>query len=297
LAACLDLSEVEVGSELQGVTPLDLEALGRNLETRFLGRGDHLLYLPTVESTNTLAMQLAREWPEEGLVVLTDSQTAGRGRQGRRWVDMPGCNVLSSILLRPLFSPHLLVMLASLAVVDSIAETCQISATIKWPNDVLIGERKVAGILIETSRDSTGRLVAVLGIGVNVNGRIQELSEHYAGQMPLIATATTLETVCGHAVSREVIIARMLLHIEKSYLALQQEPTTGVVSSEAPSRLIRERWRSQLSTLGRTISVQQGDSKISGIAEDVNDNGELLLRRRSGELVSITWGIVEYPAR
>src|SRR5260370_40503102 len=126
---------------------------------------------------------------------------------------MAGWNVVSCILLRPFFPPHLLVMLASLAVVDSIAETCQIPATIKWPNDVLIGERKVAGILIETSRDSTGRLVAVLGIGVNVNGRIQDLAEHYAGQMPLIATATTLETVFGHAVSREIFISRMLLHI------------------------------------------------------------------------------------
>jgi biotin-[acetyl-CoA-carboxylase] ligase BirA-like protein len=111
--------------------------------------------------------------------VLTDNQTAGRGRQGRRWVDVPGRNVLSSLLLRPLFPPHLLVMLASLAVVDSIAETCHIHATIKWPNDVLIGERKVAGILIETSHDLVGRLVAVLGIGVNVNGRVEELSEYY----------------------------------------------------------------------------------------------------------------------
>ena len=230
-------------------------------------------------------------------MVLTDNQTAGRGRQGRRWVDVPGRNVLSSILLRPLFPPHLLVMLASLAVVDSIAETCHIHATIKWPNDVLIGERKVAGILIETSHDLAGRLVAVLGIGVNVNGRVEELSEHYVGQASLITTATTLETVYGHEVSREVFIARMLLHVEKSYLALQQESTSGRGISEPASRLIRERWRGQLSTLGRTISVQQGDSKISGVAEDVNDNGELLLRRHSGEVVTITWGNVEYPAR
>jgi len=237
-------------------------------------------------------------------VVLTDNQTAGKGRQGHRWVDVPGRNVLSSILLRPLFPFHLLVMLASLAVVDSIAETCHIHATIKWPNDVLIGERKVAGILIETSHDLAGRLVAVLGIGVNVNGRIEELSEHYLAdrlneveQASLITTATTLETVYGHEVSREVFIARMLLHVEKSYLALQQESTSGRVISEPASRLIRERWRGQLSTLGRTISVQQGDSKISGVAEDVNDNGELLLRRHSGEVVTITWGSVEYPAR
>jgi len=251
-----------------------------------------------------LALQLAHDRPEEGSVVLTDNQTAGKGRQGHRWVDVPGRNVLSSILLRPLFPPHLLVMLASLAVVDSIAETCHIHATIKWPNDVLIGECKVAGILIETSHDLDGRLVAVLGIGVNVNGRIEELSEHYLAdrlneveQASLITTATTLETVYGHEVSREVFIARMLLHIEKSYLALQQESTSGRVISEPASRLIRERWRGQLSTLGRTISVQQGDSKISGVAEDVNDNGELLLRRHSGEVVTITWGSVEYPAR
>lgn len=235
--------------------------------------------------------------------MLTDNQTAGRGRQGHRWVDVPGCNVLSSILLQPLFPLHLLVMLASLAVVDSIAETCHIHATIKWPNDVLIEERKVAGILIETSHDLVGHLVAVLGIGVNVNGRVEELSEYYLSdqlneveQASLITTATTLETVYGHEVSREVFIARMLLHIEKSYLALQRESNSGRVISEPASRLIRERWRGQLSTLGRTISVQQGDSKISGVAEDVNDNGELLLRRHSGEVVTITWGNVEYPA-
>lgn len=246
-----------------------------------------------------MALQLAHDRPEEGSVVLTDNQTAGKGRRGHRWVDVPGRNVLSSILLRPLFPFHLLVMLASLAVVDSIAETCHIHATIKWPNDVLIGERKVAGILIETSHDLVGRLVAVLGIGVNVNGRVEELSEYYLSdrQASLITTATTLETVYGHEVSREVFIARMLLHVEKSYLALQQESTSGRVISEPASRLIRERWRGQLSTLGRTISVQQGDSKISGVAEDVNDNGELLLRRHSGEVVTITWGNVEYPAR
>ncbi len=282
-----------MGSEIQSVTSLDIETLKRNLETQFFGVGDRLLYLPAVESTNTLAMQLAHERPEEGLVVLTDNQTAGKGRQGRRWVDVPGRNVLSSILLRPLFPPHLLVMLASLAVVDSIAETCQIRAAIKWPNDVLVGERKVAGILIETSHDPVGRLVAVLGIGVNVNGRVED----YLGQELLITTATTLETAYGHELSREVFIARMLLHVEKSYLALQQESTSGRVTSEPASRLIRERWKGQLSTLGRTISVQQGDSKISGVAEDVNDSGELLLRRHSGDLIAITWGNVEYPAR
>ncbi len=288
-----------MGLDLQGVSPLDLEALQRNLQTQFFGIGDRLLYLPTVESTNTLAMQLAYERPEEGLVVLTDSQTAGKGRRGRRWVDVPGCNVLMSILFRPLFPPHILVMITSLAVVDSIADSCQVAATIKWPNDVLIEDHKVAGILIETSHDSSGRMVAVAGIGVNVNGSIKELAEHASMQVPLTAIATTLESACGHVVSREVFIARLLQYIEKSYFALQQEiaelSVVETVTTEPFSRLIRERWRSQLATLGRTIVVQQGNSVISGIAEDVDESGELLLRCHSGELVRIAWGDVEYP--
>src|SRR6266581_900414 len=154
---------------------LNVEAIQRQLATRFFGVGNKLLYLPIVDSTNSIAMQLANERPDEGVVVLTDSQTAGKGRQGRRWVDVFGCNVLSSTLLRPLFPPHFLVMIASLAVVDAINETCGIVATIKWPNDVLVGDRKVSGILIETSHDHAGQLVAILGIGVNVNGRIQDV--------------------------------------------------------------------------------------------------------------------------
>jgi BirA family transcriptional regulator, biotin operon repressor / biotin---[acetyl-CoA-carboxylase] ligase len=292
---------VGVGLDLQDVSPLNLEALQRNLQTQYFGVGDRLLYLSTVESTNTLAMQLAYDGPEEGLVILTDSQTAGKGRRGRRWVDVPGCNVLMSILFRPLFPPHILVMITSLAVVDSIADICQVAAAIKWPNDVLIEDRKVAGILIETSHDSSGRMVAVAGIGVNVNGSIKELAKHSSIQVPLAAIATTLESACGHRVSREVFIARLLQYIEKSYFALQQEfaglSDVGNVIKEPFTRLIRERWRSQLATLGRTIVVQQGNSVISGIAEDVDESGELLLRRHSGELVRITWGDVEYPAR
>src|SRR2546421_3077971 len=207
-----DMDEVQVGFSSTGGETLDVEGIQHQLGTRLFGVGDKLLYLPIVTSTNTLAMQLAHERPEEGVVVLTDSQTVGKGRQGRRWVDVAGRNVLSSILLRPLFPPHLLVMVASLAVVDTVAETCRVSATIKWPNDVLIADRKVAGILIETSHDLKGNMIAILGIGVNVNGHIQDLSEQFTNQTSLVTTATTLETVCGHPVSREIFIAHLLKH-------------------------------------------------------------------------------------
>ena|SRR5437667_3421130 len=268
------------------------------LDTEFIGKADRFVFLPIVDSTNTLAMRLARQGSEEGVVVLTDSQKAGKGRQGRRWVDMVGCNVLLSTLLHPLFPPHLLVMVASLAVVDTIATISGIAATIKWPNDVLIGERKVAGILIETSHDLSGRLVAVVGIGVNVNGH----SSNYADQvsdssMPaqwLSQKVTTLAQECGHEVSRETFIAHLLLQIERSYLALQQEAniirTTNITPSLSTSRLIREKWSDRLSTLGRAVQVRQGHTLLSGVAEGVNDSGELLLRCHSGECISITWG-------
>ncbi len=275
---------------------LDIGALQRQLDTQFFGIADRLLYLPVVESTNTLAMQLAHERPEEGVVVLTDSQTAGKGRLGRRWVDVSGCNVLSSTLLRPLFSPHLLVMVASLAVVDAISRTCGLSASIKWPNDVLVSDRKVAGILIETSHDRSGQLIAIMGIGVNVNGRMQDIPAATPTQVPLVVTATTLEMECGKVVSRETFIAHLLLAIETRYLALQQECTDPLsASGKHASRMIREQWRNRLSTLGRTVQVRQGETLISGIAEDVDDDGELLLRRHSGQLVTITWGDVGYP--
>lgn len=282
---------------MQDVARLDVRILRQSLGTRFVGVGEHLVYVPEVESTNALAMKLAHERPEEGLVVLTDSQTAGKGRQGRRWVDTPGCNILSSTLLRPLFPPHLLVMIASLAVVEAIERACGIAAAIKWPNDVLIADHKVCGILIETSHDQDGRLVAVLGIGINVNGQLQGQVEQKGIVVELAAVATTLETVCGHPVSREEILTHMLTALEKDYLALQREAIEppGVASLTGPvARLLRERWQSHLTTLGRTIKVHQGERVVEGVAEAVDDNGELLLRRDSGELVCITWGVVEH---
>jgi len=273
---------------------LNVDRLRNILDTQLLGAGDRLVFISTVDSTNTKAMSLALQGAEEGMVVLTDSQTAGKGRLGRRWFDRSGYNALTSTILRPLFPPYLLVMIASLAVVDTVASICDVTTTIKWPNDVLIDGRKVAGILIETSRDRAGNMVAIVGIGVNVNGQITQLVASESASLQ--TTATTLEAACGHEVSRETFIGYLLRALEVMYLTLQQEAQVSVATAYGTaSRLIRERWRQHLSTLGRTIEVRQGDKILRGIAEDVNDNGELFLRCHSGERVCITWGDIGYP--
>ena len=279
------------------------DLLQQQLRTLSFGIGNRLVYIPTVGSTNILAMQLARAGSEEGVVVVTDSQSAGKGRQGRRWVDVYGCSVLSSIVLRPLFPLYLLVMIASSAVVEAIQEICGergITATIKWPNDVLIGDHKVAGILVETSLDRAGHLIAIVGIGVNVNGRLTSEQADVPEVAALTATATTLETVYGQPISREKFLAALLRHIETHYLALQQEVRNSpmveyVASTGLTSRSVREKWRGYLSTLDRQIQVRQGDTILDGIAEDVSETGELLLRLHSGERISITWGDIGYP--
>ncbi len=270
---------------------LDIPAIQDHLETMLLGFGDRLFYQTTIDSTNTRAMALARAGAKEGTVVLADSQLAGKGRLGRRWIDVAGWNVLSSTILRPLFAPHFLVMIASLAVVKTIDDLCALPATIKWPNDVLVDGRKVSGILIETSHDQQGQLVAVLGIGVNIHGHIsQPLEATFDTQI----NAISLQEACGHTLSRERFIARMLKYIEQPYLALQQEVQDQATDSyTATSRMLREQWRNRLSTLGHPTHIRQGNRLVSGIAEDVNDQGELLLREQTGDCITITWGEIQ----
>jgi BirA family biotin operon repressor/biotin-[acetyl-CoA-carboxylase] ligase len=292
-----EMSYCKNANNPSGMKKLDIDKLRAILDTTVFGVGDRLLYLPIVDSTNILAMDMALQGAKEGVVVLTDSQLAGKGRQGRRWIDMAGYSALSSTILQPLFPSHLLVMIAALAVVATIADTCGIVATIKWPNDILIGGRKVAGILIETSHDHLGHLVAAMGIGVNVNGHITQFieatSEPQSVFSSVATTVTTLAEECKSEVSREAFLACLLRHLESQYLALQQEAQTLPMAPRLISRLIREQWRNQLSTLGRATQVRQGSTVLSGVAEDVNENGELLLRCHSGERINVSWGDVE----
>ena len=164
--------------------PLDVAAIRSGIAD--LRLGTPLLYVPAIGSTSTRVIELAREGAPAGLMVITDEQTSGRGRIGRSWKSLPGKQLEFSLLLKPEFPPHLLVMASAVAVACAIEEVAGIPADIKWPNDVLVDSGyKVSGILTETTSD-----FVVLGIGVNVNGRLSD--------DPVLATvATTLAAVVG----------------------------------------------------------------------------------------------------
>jgi BirA family biotin operon repressor/biotin-[acetyl-CoA-carboxylase] ligase len=258
---------------------LDLDALRRALAG--LRLGTPLRYCTALGSTNTSALELARSGSAEGALVITDHQTAGRGRAGRAWEPLPGQQLTFSLLLRPPFAPHWLVMASALAVAEAVEAVTGMRPQIKWPNDVLLEGRKVCGILIES-----GTGYAVLGIGVNVNGT---LADHPV----LAARAATLAQATGHVISRETLAAEIVQGLDATYAALCEPGELG----RAAQRELRAAWRERLDTLGRRVVIHQGgqaeQAEQAGVAEDVTADGALLLRDDAGALRTITWGDVE----
>lgn len=253
--------------------PLDVDRLER--EVAGLRLGHPIVYYAAIGSTNTRALELAREGAADGTLVTTDDQTAARGRIGRTWTSLPGQQLALSLILRPVFPRHFLVMASALAVAEAVEVVAGVAAAgIKWPNDVLVGEHKVCGILIESSEE-----YAILGMGINVNGSLAE-------DPILAARAMTLEQAAGHMVSREALAAELLQRLDAVYAELQ----TG---EEEAQQSVRDRWRSRLAMLGRRVTVRQNAATLEGMAEDVTEGGALLLRRDDGEIQVITWGDVE----
>jgi BirA family biotin operon repressor/biotin-[acetyl-CoA-carboxylase] ligase len=208
------------------------------------------------------------------MLVTTDDQTAGRGRLGRAWQSLPNEQLALSLVLHPNFPPHFLVMASALAVAEAIEVTTGLRPGIKWPNDVLVSGRKVCGILIETSE-----AIAVLGIGVNVNGSLAENSE-------LAARATTLADALGHPIAREPLFIELAQRLDGLYAALE----TG---GEQAQRQLREAWRGRLATLGKRVTIQQVGRAITGVALDVDEAGALIVEMDDGGRETINWGDVE----
>jgi BirA family biotin operon repressor/biotin-[acetyl-CoA-carboxylase] ligase len=225
-------------------------------------------------------MDICRAYAEqgagEGLVVLADAQTAGRGRAGRNWYSPPGQSLYLSILLRPDLPPRRigwLTMLGALAVADAISQFSILNSQLrlKWPNDVLLNGKKVAGVLVESSLTGDRLDYAVLGIGLNVNTCFDNAPEEV--QM----RATSLREALGHEVDREVALERLLAAFGTRYATLPASPLADYVR--------------RLDTLGKHVRLQAGDETVEGEALRVEDDGALVVMTNGSERV-VTFGDV-----
>jgi BirA family transcriptional regulator, biotin operon repressor / biotin---[acetyl-CoA-carboxylase] ligase len=260
----------------------DAEALHAQLRTVILGRRLEFHY--QVGSTNDLAREAGRRGGPEGLVVVAEEQVAGRGRQGRVWVAPPGCCVLCSVLLRPRFpTSHgfYLTIAASLAIQTACSAFLTAgedgaraiqnpkskiqSVQIKWPNDVLVAGRKLAGVLTEAEFSGDEWLFAVVGFGINVNLSAGDLG-------PLRDTATSLSEELGRPVDRAAVLARVLEELEAIYSLLQS----------GQFGLVHSRWAAALETLGKDVRVATTGGEVSGRAIRVEQDGALVIRTRQG---------------
>ena len=233
----------------------------------------NLVFEPSVGSTMDLARDAAHHGAPEGTLALADEQTAGRGRLGRSWVAPPATNLLSTLILRPPQSMlRQIAMAAPLAVVDALRDTCGLSSDIKWPNDVQIGGKKLAGVLIETEIEEN-RATALVGTGINVNVDTRKIEE-------IADIATSLAAELGRQIEREPLLASYLLNFERLY--------TEALAGVSP----RGRWREALVTLGRRVTATQSGGITEGVAEDVDDGGSLLVRTDDGRLIAVEAGDV-----
>lgn len=255
-------------SPMEALSPTSIQ---EKLNTDFLGQP--ILYFPRLASTMDAARQAATEGVAEGTLVIADEQTAARGRRGRGWFSPSGSLAFSLVLRPTLAQLPSLIMVASLAVVRTIEALATLRAQIKWPNDVLIGGKKVCGILIESQLKGGGVDFAIVGVGLNVNVALSRFP-------PLAAPATSLSAELGREVSRVEVLCRLLGEMEKLYLEVR-----------AGSEIAR-RWRQHLATLGQRVQVQVEGTTMVGVAEGVTREGHLLLRREDGHLARIVAGEV-----
>lgn len=253
-------------------TDLNIPALEKALAGRTIG--NRIFHYDVIGSTMDETRRLANEGTGEGFVVITEEQTAGRGRFNRAWVSPRGQNLSFSVMLRPPAEqlPYMN-MAATLAVARTVADTTGLSPTIKWPNDVRVGGRKISGILIETSIEAGRVQNAVVGIGLNVNF---DPSLH-----PEIADiSTSLYRETGQTRNRTPVLQRLLEHFDDLYGAVRKGES------------LTEQWSEQLETIGKTVQLSWQEQVIEGKAESVDNQGNLILTLADGSTFTATAGEV-----
>lgn len=258
-------------------------------ELRTLVAGDfgkEIIFAESLESTNAFAMELAEKGAVHGTVVIADKQIKGKGRLGRTWVSPPKSNIYMSVILRPEIEPKdatLLTIMAVTACAHAIRNSTRnesfptgLNVKIKWPNDLMLSNKKLGGILTEMKSDPDRILFAVIGIGINVNSKAKDFPPD------IQAIATSVREELGKAQSRTLLISGILKDMDHRHKVLIR----------AGRKPLLEEWKKLSATLGRKVKVTAGRETFIGVAENINDEGLLILRLASGSLKKISAGDV-----
>ena len=237
-----------------------------------------VLFYRTVDSTNELASSLSsQKKTESGTVIIADMQSKGRGRLGRKWISPPGVNIYMSVILKPEMEPRdatLLTILSAVACTVAIRAGSGVPVSIKWPNDLVVSGKKIGGILTEVKTGLNKINTAIIGIGLNVNLEPSEFPDE------IKALATSLKAESGKHHARGKIIISILKEIEFWFYILKREGRVPLL----------EEWRRLSSTLGKEVVVTIGEDTVRGMAEDIDDEGLLILGLPSGLKKKISAG-------
>ena len=257
---------------------LSKEEVQDGLDTIWIGKNIHCY--ESITSTNTIAKELAAKGCEAGTVVIADQQTMGKGRRGRHWESPAGTGIWMSIVLRPNISPTeapFLTILTALAVAKAIEEFVDVKPGIKWPNDIIIGNKKACGILTEMNAEIEMVNYVVIGIGINVNMNEEDFPQD------IQAVATSLKEAIGKEVSRKLLLQSVLCKIEELYIQS--------IDEKIKSTLIEE-YKKYSVTLGHKVKVIYPHRELEGEAMDLTSDGELIIKTSEGQTERIFSGEV-----
>lgn len=259
---------------------LNEAALSAGLETEKIGR--HLRFFEMVGSTQKEALAMADEGAEDGTVVITNEQSAGRGRLGHTWQSARGTNIAMSLILRPdlpIDRTPQLTLVTAVAAADAIEDQTGVSCGIKWPNDIIYEGRKLVGILTELQAEATFVKAVVIGIGINVNTDPDAFSGELRPQV------TSLKAITGKHYDLSSFVQAFLKKFEDLYRLFLSEGFPA----------IRPMWERRAVSLGKKIKVRRSGGKtIEGIAHGINDDGVLLLEKQDHEITRVYSADIEW---
>jgi BirA family biotin operon repressor/biotin-[acetyl-CoA-carboxylase] ligase len=260
---------------------LDVYNIKRHLRTKKIGR--QIYYYEEVDSTNIMGHQLARAGAPEGSLLLAEYQTAGKGRLGRHWFAKKGENLLMSIILRPeidINKLHLMTFLASIVIIKSLQfylnhfDLPGVDFRVKWPNDVLVRGKKIAGVLSECKSTRKKADYVIVGMGINLN----QVFQYQDSDLGLTATSLRMES--KHRINRENFLTILLTQFDDYYLNTSSEKYETVLTDW------REYWDGRYSQ----VKIDNGHTYHIGFVEDISTDGTLLLKSESGSMTKISSG-------